>query len=78
MQEGCPADFAEEFGGEAGGEDGEFGLVFPLELVVVADDIGGLGSAPDGHGFGGGDVCEDGTEVFGEATEAAEAEFEPG
>ena len=27
---------------------------------------------------GGGDVFEDGTEVFGKATEAAEGEFEPG
>lgn len=41
------------------------------EVGIVQAGVGVL----DG---GGGDVCEDGTKVFGKAMEAAEAEFEPG
>ena len=51
--------------------DEGFDVDAALEVGVVQAGVGVL----DG---GGGDVCEDGTEVFGEATEAAEGEFEPG
>ena len=51
--------------------DEGFDVDAALEVGVVQAGVGVL----DG---GGGDVCEDGTEVFGEAMEAAEGEFEPG
>ena len=53
--EGLPADLAEEFGGEAAGEDGELGLAVADEVEVIVDDAGGLGFTPDGHSFRGGE-----------------------
>ena len=54
--EGFPANLTKELCGEAAGEDGEFGLAAADEVEVVVDDACCLGAAPDGHGFGGGEL----------------------